>query len=105
VIGLILWLMKVTIGRKQFQSILDEGFKANGPTMPATVPAADAQEDAAAVATLKSTVERFQQHDGELHPSMLFGTMTKEQGTQLQLRHIEHHLGFLVPESNHHTSS
>jgi len=97
VVRALMWMMKVTIGKKQFQSVLQDGFKDNIPTMPSTVPAPNAAEDRAALATLKATVERFASHDGELHPSPFYGPMTKEQGTQLQLRHFEHHLGFLIP--------
>jgi hypothetical protein len=65
--------------------------------MPATIPAPDALDDATAVAMVKSTVERFQQHAGPLNPSPFYGEMTNDEGTQLQLRHFEHHFGFLTP--------
>ena len=59
----LMWILRSTIGKKQLQSVLEDGFKANLPTMPATVPAPDAIDDQAALATLKSTVERFMQYD------------------------------------------
>ena len=54
-----LWLMKVTMGRKQLKKILAEGFSANTPTMPQTVHAADANSDAAAVEQFLETIHRF----------------------------------------------
>ena len=97
VMGSILWLMKVTIGKSQLKTILDQGFKSGTPTMPSTVPSPDKETDAQAVASLESAVERFNSHSGPIHPSPLFGAMDKQTAHQLQLRHFEHHLGFLSP--------
>ena len=88
--------MKNTIGSRQLKSILESGFKTGVPTMPATVPDADAAKDRDALTELTSTVRRFNNHAGPIHPSPLFGPMGKEVATQLQLRHFEHHLGFLL---------
>lgn len=97
IMGSILWLMKVTIGKRQLNNILEQGFKSGTPTMPTTVPAASKTTDAEAVASLETAVERFNSHTGPIHPSPLFGAMDKETATRLQLRHFEHHLGFLSP--------
>ena len=48
---------------------------------------------------LRSAIERFKTHSGDVHPSPLFGAMTKETALQLQLKHAAHHLSFLVPKS------
>lgn len=92
-----LWLMKVTLGKRQLNSVLTNGFKPGLPTMPQTVPAAGDAAEADAVLSLKSTVERFKAHAGTIHPSPLYGRLDKPTATQLQLRHFEHHLGFLSP--------
>ena len=56
-------------------------------------------DPAAAVAKLKETAERFEAHAGPVYPSPLFGAMTKDEALQLQLRHCEHHLSFLIPHT------
>lgn len=98
VMGTVMWMMKKTIAKKQLKSILEDGFKPGLPTIPATVPTPDAQADIEAVAELKTTIERFQQYDGPCHGSPLFGELSKEQWMLLHRRHLEHHLGFLVPK-------
>jgi hypothetical protein len=92
----ILWLMKVTAGRKMREKILAEGFSAGGRTMPETVPPSGG-DAAAAVAKLKEVVARWKAHAGAVYPSPLFGAMTKDTALQLQLKHAAHHLSFLVP--------
>ena len=93
-----LWLMKVTTGRKMRDRILAEGFSAGGRTMPETVPPSGG-DAAAAVAKLKEVVARWKAHAGEVYPSPLFGAMTKDTALQLQLKHAAHHLSFLVPRT------
>ena len=93
----LLWLMKVTVGRSQLERILADGFRAKTPTMPRTVPAADAMTDAAAVAQFAETIHRFKVFDGPVAPSPIFAEFTLEQARKLQLRHCAHHLSFLTP--------
>jgi hypothetical protein len=93
-----LWLMKVTSGKKMLEKTLAEGFPPGGHTMPQTVPPAGG-DAAAAVAKLQDSIARWKKHTGEVHPSPLFGAMTKETATKLQLKHAEHHLSFLVPRA------
>ena len=92
-----LWLMKVTAGKRMRDRILAEGFAPGGHTMPQTVPPPGG-EPAEAVAKLKSAVAGWKSHTGEVHPSPLFGAMTKETALQLQLKHAAHHLSFLIPK-------
>jgi hypothetical protein len=95
----LLWLMKATAGKKMRDRILAEGFSPGGPTMPATVPPPGGNA-AEAVARLRSVVERFKAYTGAVHPSPLFGAMTKETALALQLKHAAHHLSFLIPKGN-----
>lgn len=94
-----LWLMKVTSGKKMLEKILADGFTPGGRTMPETVPPSGGNA-AEAVARLRSAVEGWKAHTGDVHPSPLLGAMTKETGLALQLKHAAHHLSFLVPKSN-----
>jgi hypothetical protein len=94
-----LWLMKVTAGKKMLEKILADGFTPGGRTMPETVPPSGGNA-AEAVGRLRSAVEGWKAHTGDVHPSPLFGAMTKETGLALQLKHAAHHLSFLVPKSN-----
>ena len=93
----LLWVARKTVGPKKFREYIEARMMPTGkPTMPQTVipPGGDA---AAAVAKLKAAAERFQAHAGPVHPSPIFGPMTKDEATKLQLIHAAHHLRFLVP--------
>lgn len=92
---LMMGLMRTTVGRRQLKKILAEGFKPNLPTIPGTVHVVDATEDERAVETLAETIDRFKCHNGAFHASPLFGHMTPQELMRLQIRHCEHHLGFL----------
>ncbi len=94
----VFWLFRNTVGPAKRAKYTAEGMPSGKPTMPQTVaePGGDA---AAAVAKLKEVAERFQAHAGPIHPSPLFGAMTKDEALQLQLKHCEHHLSFLVPKA------
>lgn len=93
----LLWLLRHTIGSRQFQRILTTGrIPAGGPTMPETIHASGG-EDAAAVEQLRHAISRFEAHSGPLHPSPLFGPMDHDQARRLQLIHGAHHLSFLRP--------
>jgi len=99
-IRVMLWLMKVTIGKSQLKQVLANGFKPGMPTMPETVPNSDATSEADAVRLLQKTIGRFQAPDGPIRASPFFGPMDRATALQLQLRHCEHHLGFLIPEKS-----
>jgi hypothetical protein len=97
-IGSMLWLMKITIGRKIFRKVLATGtMRSGGPTMKATVPEPGG-EASAAVNRLKETVQRFNGHAGEYQPSPLFGRLNRDEALKLQLVHCAHHLSFLIPK-------
>lgn len=92
----IAWLARATVGKKLRAKVLKDGFDAGGRTMPQTV-FSSGGDPTAAVAKLREAAERFRAYAGEIHPSPLFGAMTKDEALQLQLKHCEHHLSFLVP--------
>jgi len=98
-IRVMLFLMKITIGKSQFRTILRRSqMKSGMPTMPETVhpPSGD---DATAIEKFRQTVVRMRDYRGEVHPSPLFGTMDLDSAKRLQLIHCAHHLSFLVPQS------
>ena len=91
------WVARRTFAPRQMRKSLESrSMPAGVPTVPATVPPAGGDE-AAAVAELRTAVERFQQHSGEYHPSPMFGALPRETWDALQRVHCAHHLGFLVP--------
>ncbi len=99
-INVMLWLMKITIGKSMRNKILTErAFKPGGPTMPQTVKLPHDVSDAEAVGRFVATVERFKQFKGEMHASPLFGKMTNAEHLQLQVIHTQHHLRFLTPNN------
>jgi hypothetical protein len=94
-VRLLLWLLRHTIGRRELRRTLAEGrMPAGRQTIQETVPPPGGDE-AAAVERFAQTAGRFEAHTGPLHPSPLFGELSREQWRQLQLIHCAHHLGFL----------
>lgn len=67
------------------------------PTLPILLPPADA-DDGAGVEGLRGAFARFEGAE-TLHPSPLFGPLSRDQWRDIHLWHAEHHLGFLVPAS------
>ena len=91
------WVARHTIAGAALRKALDKGELPPGsPTLKPSVapPGGDA---AAMVAKLKEVAERFAANTGPIHPSPLFGAMTKDEALKLQLVHCAHHLSFLVP--------
>jgi hypothetical protein len=95
-IRVILRLLRATVGRAKFEQYLRDGMPAGKPTMPQSVPPPGG-DPAAAVEKLRSAVAKWKAYTGEVHPSPLFGRMTKDEATKLQLVHAAHHMSFLVP--------
>jgi hypothetical protein len=94
----VLWLLRNTVAPGQLRKALSTGRMPEGsPTMPQTVPGDDQADDAAGVAALRRSAERFAAHAGPLHPSPLFGPLDKPTSTRLQLVHCAHHLGLFAP--------
>jgi hypothetical protein len=99
IIGTVLWLIKLTKGKKIVRSILSSGtMRAGGHTMPDTVHAPGGEESQA-VERLRQTAQRFKAHGGDFRPSPLFGFLTRDEATKLQLIHCAHHLSFLIPKT------
>jgi hypothetical protein len=93
----LLWVLRHTVGRAKFREFVETGrMPAGKPTLRETV-APPGGDPAAAVAKLREAVARFQAHAGPVYPSPLFGAMTKDEATRVQLVHAAHHLSFLVP--------
>jgi hypothetical protein len=96
-IRMMLGMVRVTLGKGMFRKYLTNGMPAGKPTMPQSVH--QPGDEKAAVARLKEAVERMKAHTGPIHPSPLFGKMTKSEAVQLQMVHCAHHLSFLVPKT------
>ena len=96
----IFWMIKVTVGQSMKRKILAEGFKGGTPTAPESIPAADVQSDREAIDAFRETANRVLAHQGELHPSPLFGPMDLEMLKTVTLLHAEHHLGYLAPKNH-----
>lgn len=96
-IRMILWFMRITVGKRMLNEILAKRSMPRGrPTLRETVPASTGN-DAAAIEQLRQVIARFRAHTGPFQPSPAFGDMDRETCTQLQLIHCSHHLSFLVP--------
>jgi len=96
----LIWIVRVTMGKRLLRKILATGKMASGgPTLPQTVHDAAGLNDAQSLDRFRKTVERFQQWSGEYQASPLFGTLTAEEGQRLQLIHCAHHANFLSPRT------
>lgn len=95
----IAFTLRHTAGPGMLRKILKEKSMASGSPTLATTVYTVTQNDADAVAELEKSIQRFQEFQGELHPSPLFGRMDKETAERLQLIHFSHHLSFLIPGS------
>jgi hypothetical protein len=62
---------------------------------------ANVDDDRAAVEQLRAVVERFGRHTGPLHPSPIFGTLSRDEWREVHLWHCEHHFSFLHPHEKH----
>lgn len=93
----VMWLMRTTIGKREKAKLLaGKPFPTGGPTLPQSVhPPGD---DAAAVERYRNAVERFERYTGPVHPSPLFGPLTKDEVRVLHTMHAAHHLSFLSPK-------
>ena len=96
-IGMIMWVMKITVVPRMKRKIFDEGFKGGIPTAPETVNQPDAFSDAEAVEHLQKVADRLAAFEGDLIPSPFFGQMDLEMATKIALLHAEHHFGYLEP--------
>ncbi len=78
--------------------VLRSGRMPTGVKVPADwLPGPPTGDDRAAVEHLVALLARFEQHAGPLHPSPLFGPLSRETWARLHLIHCAHHLSFLVP--------
>ncbi len=92
------WLVRMAgpllLGRTLRRRRIPEGGRGPKPLMP---PEASTLDDAAAVDAFIQTVERYRDHAQPLHPSPLFGRLTRDQWDQIHLIHAAHHLSFIIP--------
>ncbi len=96
-IRFMLWMGRNTVGPSMLKKVLATGTMGAGkPTMPASVPAADA-DDREGVEKFKAMVDRANRFAGPPLPSPLFGTMDRDTWVKLNCVHAAHHLSFLTP--------
>jgi hypothetical protein len=98
------WFVRVLIGAMRIlrgkalyrQFVASQRMANNSPTAPQSVhkPNSDAT---ASVQRLTKAIDRLKSHRGDIHPSPLFGALTKDELIALQMAHCAHHLRFLVP--------
>jgi hypothetical protein len=95
----VMWVLRKTVGRPKYEKyVREQSFPPGAPTVPQSVPAPGG-DDREAVAKLKAAVERYEAHTGPLHPSPLFGPLTKDEARKMHLVHSAHHLSFLIPRT------
>lgn len=97
-IKLMLWTMKVTVGKGMKKKVLAEGFTGGQMTAPDTVPKPDEFSDQQGLEKLQKVADRLSAYTGEIHDSPLFGKSDLETTIKVSLLHAEHHLGYLEPK-------
>lgn len=99
-VGILLFVMRVTVGKKLLRSTLaDRKMPDGGPTSPETVHSDLEVDEHAAAEQLLAMIRRFQEFDGPIQRSPVFGDMDKKTAEQLQFVHFAHHLSWLTPSS------
>jgi len=95
---LVTFFVRPLFGGMLLSKFLKQRGFSQGLTIPKPlVPTAPSSEDQVQATRLKGLLVRFKAHQGMLHPSPIFGTLTRERWEQLQIVHCSHHLGFLIP--------
>lgn len=98
-IRLMMGLLRMTMGRSLLKRTLASGkLDAGSPTLKETVPA-PAGDAGPAIDELRRAVAAFKAHPGEYQVSPLFGAMSRDEMSRLQLIHCAHHLSFLIPKA------
>ncbi len=94
----IFWFFRNTIAPRMLRKAIESGTtKDNIPTIPVSV-AEPGLDDVEAVKRFQEAITRWQNYEGPLQPSPLFGNRTKDQWSRMHRIHCQHHLGFLVPK-------
>ncbi len=92
----VLWGLRNSIGKAKKVEYLAGIMPAGKPTLPMTVPPADA-DDVAGVTEYEAAVERLKKLTDTPHPSPLLGPVTRDELERLTCVHAAHHLSFLIP--------
>ena len=93
----IFWTMRNTFAKKLMNRTLASGqMKPGIATIPVSVhqPSVD---DAAQLGLFRQAVKRWQEYEGPLHPSPLFGDVSRECWSKAHNIHCALHLSFLIP--------
>ncbi len=91
------WLLRATVGRYFLKKILRERRMKAGLRVPQKSLPGNVVEDAPAVKSFGELLDRYRTYSGPMHPSPIFGDLTRETWTDLHLVHASHHLSFLQP--------
>lgn len=95
----LLGVIRKLSGRKMYQEfVAKQAMRPNQPTIALSVHN-DVGDESRSIARLKAAMSRLESHTGFIHPSPLFGALTKDELLELQLAHCAHHLRFLEPKS------
>jgi Protein of unknown function (DUF1569) len=99
-VKILLGAMRTFRGKALLKKFIEDQSMAPGqPTAPESIHP-DTGNDAASVERLQATIRRLEEHRGTIHPSPLFGALTRQELIALQMAHCNHHLGFLVPKES-----
>ena len=97
-VSLLLGAMRTLRGKALMKKFIeDQGMKPDQPTIPESIHL-EKGDDQTSVNRLQATIRRLEEHRGTIHPSPLFGAMTRQELISLQMAHCNHHLRFLLPK-------
>ncbi len=72
---------------------IPSGYKAPDILLPL-----DVSSDPQGIERLQKSIQRYESFNQPLHPSPLFGKVSRQQWDQLHLIHAAHHFSFLIPQ-------
>ncbi len=99
-VKMLLGAMRAVRGKKMLYDFIEnQSMPAGQQTMPQSVHGPDGDE-AASLARLRGVIQRLAEHRGPIHPSPLFGSLTRSELIGLQMAHCVHHLNFLIPKES-----
>jgi hypothetical protein len=97
-VSLMIGAMRTFRGKALLKKFIEEqSMPVGGPTLPDSIHP-ETGDDRVSVERLQATIRRLEEHRGTIHPSPLFGAMSRQELIAVQMAHCNHHLSFLIPK-------
>lgn len=91
-------IVRKTVGPLAFRHMMKKGLMAEGAPNPDAPREREEGDAVAAMQNLRSAIERFRRHTGDVAVHPFFGVLSKEDYTRLHAYHASLHLSFAHPD-------